>query len=101
MNNKQWVAWLKLKKIAKELRGDWNPSWYNYGESKYYPIFANHRIIDTGDNGEGFRFWYVYRCDSHGGCSENYYDLVLQTEKQCKEFAKNYIDLWEDFILGY
>jgi hypothetical protein len=93
MNNKQLDAWLKLKEIAKELRGDWNPSWYNYGESKYYPIHRN--------SSNGFEFWYVYTADSHGGCSERFYDLVLQTKEQAEMFGRKNIELWKEFLLGY
>ena len=85
------IALLKLKIIAKSIRGGWTPDFNNRNQIKWYPWFRW--------NGVGFGFDSSYTFyDSTGTDSGS--RLCFETKEQSDFFGKQFIELWNVALVG-
>jgi hypothetical protein len=82
------IAYKKLKIIVKAINQGWTPDWSNTNQRKWYPWF--NLSSGFGFSGSG----YGYDCtDSDVGSR-----LCLESEEKSDYAAKQFIDLYKEFI---
>ena len=83
------IAHFKLVIIAQVLNDGWEPNWDDYNEYKYYPWFYM-------DSALGFDLNHVY---CHYSASTVGSRLCFKTEALAEYAAKNFKDLYKDYML--
>jgi hypothetical protein len=88
-NSKDLNAYIKLKVIVKALNEGWVTEYTSYGgNSKWYPDFRF--------NGNRFEFSSIW-CDSNFSSSGAH--LSCKTREIAEHLGKNFLDIWNDFLL--
>lgn len=86
--DKQEIAEYKLRIIIKALNGDGKLNWNSTNQYKYYPYW------DMRDDKLHFHYS-IYYCS----CSSVSSHLCFLKKEDCEYAAKQFIDLYKDFML--
>lgn len=82
------VAYKKLKIVAKAINQGWEPDWNNTNQRKWWPYFKLS---------SGFGFSHsAYHCDYTVTAVGS--RLCFETEEKCTYAAKQFIDIYEQFM---
>ena len=82
-------AFVKLKIIAKALRGDWEPDWKNYDQRKWFPYF------EANDAGFGFSYTYF---DGWGTGTFVGSRLCFPSSELAEYAGKKFIDIYNTIL---
>ena len=81
-------AYKKLKQIIKVINEGWVPDWNNSNQRKWYPWFYL-------SSGFGFSYSF-YSCDYTDSSVGS--RLCFETEEKCDYVAKQFIEIYEEFL---
>lgn len=82
------IAYEKMKIIVKAINQGWEPDWDNTNQRKYWPYFKL-------SSGFGFSFSNYYFGHSITLVGSR---LCFETEEKCTYSAKQFIDIYEQFL---
>ena len=88
-DNKDEVAYKKLKVIIKALNEGWIPDWKNNRQYKYYPWWDL-------SSGSGLSLYDVFNQSSYSGVGSR---LCFKSEELAQYAAKQFIDIYTEFFI--
>lgn len=83
----EW-AYRMLKMVVKAINCTWTPDWDNTNQRKYWPYFG----LSSGFGFSGSYYYYGSTITDVGS------RLCFETEEKCIYAAKNFLDIYEQFL---